>query len=79
MERIVIELMNQKVYRLLKELEKLNLITVMKNPIKLSSLRKKIQTPMNEAKIDAQLKNCVTYNASLVERKLKKCMVCNSE
>ncbi|MDX3917441.1 MULTISPECIES: hypothetical protein [Olivibacter] len=55
MERIVIELTNQKAYRLLKELEELNLIKMMKSPVKLSSLRKKIQTPMSENKIDTQL------------------------
>ena len=56
MERLVIELTNQKAYRLLKELEELNLIKMIRTPsIKLSSLRKKIQTPMDEVQIDRQL------------------------
>lgn len=56
MERLVIELTNQKAYRLLKELEELNLIKMIRTPsTKLSSLRKKIQTPMDEVQIDRQL------------------------
>lgn len=55
MERIVIELINQKAYRLLKELEELKLIKVLRNPVKISALRTKVQTPMNDAQIDTQL------------------------
>lgn len=56
METYVIELTNQKAYKLLKELEDLNLIRMIKPSAKLSSLRKKIQTPMNDEDIDKQLK-----------------------
>lgn len=55
METILIELTNQKAYRLLKELEDLKLIRVIKTPTKISALRKKIKTPMAETEIDKQL------------------------
>lgn len=56
MEKLLIELTNKKAYRLLKELEELNLIKMIKIPsLKLSSLRKKIQEPMSEKQIDEQL------------------------
>jgi len=55
MQPLVIELTNQKAYRLLKELEDLQLIRVVKTPVKMSSLRKKIKKPMVEAEIDKQL------------------------
>jgi hypothetical protein len=56
MATYVIELTNKKAYRLLKELEELNLIHVIKQPTNLSSLRKKIQTRMSNEDIDNQLK-----------------------
>ena len=55
MQTLVIELMNQKAYRLLKELEDLQLIRMVKTPVKMSSLRKKVKSPMTEADIDSQL------------------------
>jgi len=55
MQTILIELKNQKAYRLLKELEDLQLIRLVKTPAKLSDLRKKVKTPMAEAEIDNQL------------------------
>lgn len=56
MEKLVIELTNQKAYRLLKELEELNLIKMIKTPsTKLSSLRKKVQDKMSDSQIDEQL------------------------
>jgi len=55
MQTLVIELTNQKAYRLLKELEDLQLIRVVKTPVKMSSLRKKVKNPMTEADIDRQL------------------------
>lgn len=55
METILIELTNQKAYRLLKELEDLQLIRVIKTPMKISLLRKKVKTPMVETEIDKQL------------------------
>ncbi|MBE8719343.1 hypothetical protein [Sphingobacterium pedocola] len=56
MEKLVIELTNQKAYRLLKELEELNLIKMIKTPsTNLSSLRKKVQDKMSDSQIDEQL------------------------
>lgn len=57
-ETLTIELTNSEAYKLLKEMEKLNLIKVLKTPPAdtLSSLRGKIKTPMNHAQIDDQLK-----------------------
>jgi hypothetical protein len=55
METILIELTNQKAYRILKELEDLDLIRVVKQTTKLSSLRRQISTPMSNDDIDAQL------------------------
>lgn len=55
MQTVVIELTNQKAYRLLKELEDLQLIRVVKTPVKMSSLRKKVKTPMVETAINKQL------------------------
>lgn len=55
METITIELTNQKAYKILQDLEELNLIKVVKKPRNLSSLRQKIQTKMNNEDIDNQL------------------------
>jgi hypothetical protein len=55
MQTVLVELTNQKAYRLLKELEDLQLIRVVKTPSNLSSLRKRVKTPMTEAEIDKQL------------------------
>jgi len=57
-ETVTIELTNSEAYKLLKEMEELNLIKVLKNPPPetLSSLRGKIKTPMNPVQIDDQLK-----------------------
>ena len=44
METLLIELTNQKAYKLLKDLEDLNIIKVLKAPVSLSALRGKIQT-----------------------------------
>jgi len=52
MQTILIELKNQKAYRLLKELEDLQLIRLVKTPSKLSDLRKRIKSPMAETEID---------------------------
>jgi hypothetical protein len=56
METYVIELTNERAYKLLKELEELHLIRLIKTPVKISSLRKKIKTPMSNEDIDEQLK-----------------------
>ncbi len=55
METLIIELTNQKAYKLLKELEDLNIIKVLKKPANLSSLRNKIKTKMSNEDIDKQL------------------------
>lgn len=55
METVLIELTNQKAYKLLKDLEDLNIIKVLKQPASLSSLRGKIQTKMSNEDIDKQL------------------------
>ncbi|MBE5321298.1 hypothetical protein IM793_19205 [Pedobacter sp. MR2016-19] len=55
MDTLIIELTNQKAYKLLKELEELHLIRVIKKNIKTSELRNQIKNQMNEKAIDAQL------------------------
>lgn len=56
METVLIELTNQKAYRLLKELEELKLIRMVVNkPVQLSALRKQIKTKMDNDAIDIQL------------------------
>ncbi len=55
MDTLVIELTNQKAYKLIKELEELHLIRVVKKHTKLSFLRDKIKTPMESEVIDEQL------------------------
>ena len=55
METITIELTNPKAYKLLEDMEELNLIRVLKEPSKLSSIRGRIKTPMTNEKIDKQL------------------------
>lgn len=56
MEKLVIELTHHRAYRLLKELEELNLIKMSKTPsTKLSSLRKKVQNNMSDPEIDEHL------------------------
>jgi DNA-binding PadR family transcriptional regulator len=57
METVIIELTNQKAYKILKDLEELNIIKVIKEPSTLSSLRKKIQTKMSNEDINKQLHN----------------------
>jgi hypothetical protein len=55
MDTVIIELTNRKAYKLLQDMEELNLIRVLKEPIKLSSLRGQIRTPMSSEQIDKQL------------------------
>jgi hypothetical protein len=55
MDTLIIELTNQKAYKLLKELEELHLIRVIKKNIKTSELRNQIKNQMNEKSIDTQL------------------------
>ncbi|MEX8546741.1 MAG: hypothetical protein V5804_03990 [Mucilaginibacter sp.] len=57
METVTIELTNQKAYKILHDLEELNIIKFVKKPESLSSLRQKIQTKMSNEDIDQQLNN----------------------
>ena len=55
METLIIELTNDKAYKLLQDMEELKLIRVLKKTSKLSSLRQKIKVQMSNADIDKQL------------------------
>jgi len=55
MNTLTIELTNEKAYKILKELEELKLIKVIKNSVKASTLRKQIKSPMSSDTIDVQL------------------------
>lgn len=55
METLVIQLTNSKAYKLLLDLEELNLIKVLKTPIKMSLLRGNIKTRMNNDDINSQI------------------------
>ena len=57
METFVIELTNQKAYKIIKELEELHLIRVIKASTKISSLRGQLQKPMSNEDINKQLKS----------------------
>ncbi len=55
MDTIIIELTNHKAYKLLQDMEELNLIRVLKKPVKLSLLRRKIKVQMTNDDIENQL------------------------
>jgi len=55
MDIVVIELINIKAYMLLETMEELNLIQIIKKPVKLSLLRKSIKTRMSNEEIDRQI------------------------
>jgi hypothetical protein len=55
MDTVIIQLTNQKAYKLLDDMEELNLIRVLKEPAKISTLRGQIKTPMSNEEIDDQL------------------------
>jgi len=55
MDTIIIELTNHKAYKLLQDMEELNLIRVLKKPVKLSLLRRKIKVQMTNDDIEKQL------------------------
>ncbi len=57
MDTLLIQLTNAKAYRLLQDMEELNLIRIVKEPVHLSSLRRKIKTRMNNQAIDEQLQS----------------------
>ena len=55
MDTIIIQLTNQKAYKLLEDMEELNLIRIIKEPTGLSSLRGRVKSPMSNEEIDKQL------------------------
>ncbi len=55
MTTVTIELRNKKALRLLQDLEDLQIIRVIKNPTKLSTLRSTIKTRMTNDAIDKQI------------------------
>lgn len=55
MDTITIQLTNQKAYKLLEDMEELNLIQILKDTPKISSLRGKIKSRMSNEEIDNQL------------------------
>ena len=57
MTTLTIEITNEKALKLLQDLEDLNIIRVIKNQTKLSSLRSKIKTKMSNEAIDKQINN----------------------
>jgi hypothetical protein len=55
MDTVIIQLTNQKAYKLLEDMEELDLIKVLKGSPDISSLRGLIKTPMSNEDIDKQL------------------------
>ena len=55
MDTVIIQLTNQKAYKLLEDMEELNLIRVLKEPAKISSIRGKVKTRMSNEEIEDQL------------------------
>ena len=55
MDTVTIQLTNQKAYKLLEDMEELNLIHILKDTPKISSLRGKIKSRMSNEEIDSQL------------------------
>jgi hypothetical protein len=55
MDTVIIQLTNQKAYKLLEDMEELELIKVLKKSTTISSLRGLIKNPMNNEDIDKQL------------------------
>ncbi len=56
MDTLIIQLTNSKAYKLIEDMEELNLIKVIKKTANISDLRGKITTPMTNDEIDKQLK-----------------------
>ena len=55
MDTVIIQLKNQKAFKLLEDMEELDLIRVLKDVPKTSSLRGQIKTRMSNEEIDNQL------------------------
>ena len=60
MDTLIIQLTDSKALKLLKDMEEMNLIRVLEQPVKISSLRNKIKTKMSNEEIDRQLKSIRT-------------------
>jgi hypothetical protein len=56
MDTLLIELTNSKAYKLLQDMEELQLIRVLKQPVKLSLLRSKLKIKMSNESIDNQIR-----------------------
>ena len=55
MDKVIIQLTNQKAYKLLEDMEELNLIRVLRESPKISSIRGQVKTRMSNEEIDIQL------------------------
>jgi hypothetical protein len=55
MERLLIELKHAKAYKLLENMQDLQLIEIIKQPLNVSELKNKIKGKMNNLQIDEQL------------------------
>jgi len=55
MDTVIIQLRNQKAYKLLEDMEELNLIRVLRESPKISSIRGQVKTRMSNEEIDTQL------------------------
>jgi len=55
METVVVQLTNKKAYKLLEDLEELELIKLLKKSPDVSTLKGAIKTPMSNEDIDKQL------------------------
>ena len=55
METLVIELTNAKAYKLIEDMQELNLIRVIRKSSNVASLRGSIKTPMSNDDIDRQI------------------------
>ena len=55
MDTLLIQLNNAGAYKLLKDMQELKLIEILKDPVKISLLRKKIKTRMSNEQIDQQI------------------------
>ncbi len=57
MDTLLIQLTNSKAYKLLQDMEELDLIRVVKQPVKISLLRSRLKTKMTNENIDSQIKS----------------------
>jgi hypothetical protein len=55
MDTVIIQLTNKKAYKHLEDMEELNLIKVLRESPKISSMRGQVNTRMNNEEIDTQL------------------------